>query len=49
MTKKHKNILIEKTEGFRYNQARGLIALGLFKDWDDIRNSPKQEFGDYTR
>lgn len=37
-----------KTEGFRYNQARGLIALGLFKDWDDIRNSPKQEFGDYA-
>ena len=26
------------------NQAK-LIALGLFKDYDDIRNSPKQEFG----
>lgn len=34
-------------EGFRHNQARGLIALGLFKDYDDIRNSPVQEFGDY--
>lgn len=36
----------KKTEGFRWNQTRGLIALGLFKDYDDIRNSPKQEFGD---
>ncbi|HTN20273.1 MAG TPA: TonB-dependent receptor [Pelobium sp.] len=32
-------------EGHRVNQARGLIDLGLFKDYDDIRNSPKQEFG----
>ena len=24
------------------NQAKGLIALGLFKDYDDIRNSPQQ-------
>jgi TonB-linked SusC/RagA family outer membrane protein len=30
--------------GYRINQARGLIALGLFKDWDDIRNSPRQDF-----
>ena len=30
---------------YRVNQAKGLIALGLFKDYDDIRNSPKQEFG----
>ena len=37
----------QMTEGFRSDQARGLIALGLFKDYDDIRNSPKQEFGDY--
>ena len=37
----------QMTEGFRFEQARGLIALGLFKDYDDIRNSPKQEFGDY--
>lgn len=32
--------------GFRVNQSRGLIAEGLFKDYDDIRNSPKQTFGD---
>jgi TonB-linked SusC/RagA family outer membrane protein len=31
--------------GYRVDQARGLIALGLFKDWDDIRNSPRQDFG----
>lgn len=31
---------------YRVNQAKGLIAMGLFKDYDDIRNSPKQEFGD---
>ena len=37
----------QMTQGFRYNQARGLIAMGLFEDWDDIRNSPKQTFGDY--
>lgn len=34
-----------KTEGFRWEQTRGLIALGLFKDYDDIRNSPTQHFG----
>ncbi len=28
--------------GFSVSQSRGLIALGLFKDWDDIRNSPTQ-------
>ena len=28
--------------GYRVNQAKGLIALGLFKDYDDIRNSPQQ-------
>jgi hypothetical protein len=28
------------------NQVRGLIAEGLFKDYDDIRNSPTQQFGD---
>ena len=31
--------------GYRVDQVRGLIALGLFKDYDDIRNSPVQEFG----
>lgn len=33
--------------GHRYGQVRGLIAEGLFKDYDDIRNSPKQTFGNY--
>ena len=33
-------------KGYRVNQARGLIANGLFTDYDDIRNSPKQTFGD---
>lgn len=32
--------------GYRVNQTRGLIALGLFKDFDDIRDSPKQVWGD---
>lgn len=32
--------------GFRVDQARGLIAEGLFKDYDDIRRSPKQTFGE---
>ena len=31
--------------GYRINQVRGLIAEGLFKDYDDIRNSPTQQFG----
>lgn len=33
--------------GYRVNQVRGLIALGLFEDYDDIRESPTQEFGTY--
>ena len=51
-----KNEVLEKDEetkvypyeyesGYRVNQLKGLVALGLFKDYDDIRNSPKQEFG----
>jgi TonB-linked SusC/RagA family outer membrane protein len=32
------------TQGYRWQQAKGLIALGLFEDYDDIRNSPKQAF-----
>ena len=28
--------------GYQVNQNRGYIAMGLFKDWDDIRNSPDQ-------
>ncbi|MFV0390913.1 MAG: SusC/RagA family TonB-linked outer membrane protein [Paludibacteraceae bacterium] len=35
------------TQGYRWQQAKGLIAMGLFSDYDDIRNSPKQEFGTY--
>ncbi len=31
--------------GYRVGQQKGLIALGLFKDYDDIRNSPRQQFG----
>ncbi len=52
-----KNTIIDRDEenayykyqlqkGYRVNQARGLIALGMFEDYDDIRNSPKQNFGD---
>lgn len=48
-----KNEILEKDEentvypyqteaGYRVNQAKGLIALGLFKDYNDIRNSPQQ-------
>jgi TonB-linked SusC/RagA family outer membrane protein len=32
--------------GFRVDQAKGLVALGLFKDYEDIRNSPRQDFAD---
>lgn len=35
------------TRGFRYNQERGLIAEGLFKDYEEIRTSPRQ-FGNYA-
>ena len=52
-----KNTIIDRDEenayykyqlqkGYRVNQARGLIAMGMFKDYDDIRNSPRQNFGD---
>lgn len=34
-------------EGYRVGQTKGLIALGLFKDYEDIRNSPVQQFGAY--
>lgn len=52
-----KNKILEKDEGrklypylyesgYQVNQSRGLISLGLFKDWEDIRNSPvQQEWG----
>ncbi|HEX3006949.1 MAG TPA: SusC/RagA family TonB-linked outer membrane protein, partial [Bacteroidales bacterium] len=53
-----KNEILEKDEennvypyqmerGYRVNQNKGLIALGLFKDYNDIRNSPRQDFGAY--
>ncbi len=37
----------QQTKGYRVDQIRGLISEGLFKDYDDIRNSPKQQFGEY--
>lgn len=30
--------------GVPYGVQRGLIALGLFKDWDDVYSSPKQSY-----
>lgn len=41
------NLPYRMTQGFRLNQARGLIALGLFRDYEDIKNSPRQTFGAY--
>ena len=35
-----------QTIGHRVNQAKGLIAVGLFKDYEDIRNSPSQSWGE---
>lgn len=32
-------------KGFRQNQTRGLIALGLFENEEDIASSPRQDFG----
>jgi TonB-linked SusC/RagA family outer membrane protein len=43
----YSGLTYKMTQGFRWDQARGLIAEGLFKDYDDIRNSPTQEFGAY--
>jgi TonB-linked SusC/RagA family outer membrane protein len=51
-----KNEIIERDEEYNYywykmeknhrvDQAKGLIALGLFKDFEEIRNSPTQSFG----
>lgn len=38
----------QMTKGYRLNQTRGLIALGLFKDQEDIDNSPSQSaYGAY--
>ena len=52
-----KNEILEKDEentiytykldaGHRISQSKGLVALGLFKDYEEIRNSPRQTFGD---
>lgn len=35
----------QMSTGYRVDQAKGLISMGLFKDYDDIRNSPQQNFG----
>lgn len=37
----------QNEKGYRVDQNVGLISLGLFKDYDDIRNSPTQMFGTY--
>ena len=34
-------------KGFQLNQTRGFIALGLFKDQEDIDSSPKQDPGGF--
>ena len=55
-----KNEVLEKDEtntvypyklesGYRVSQAKGLIALGLFKDYEEIRYSPKQNFEGHVR
>lgn len=33
-------------QGYRVDQTKGLIALGLFKDYEEIRTSPKQTYGE---
>jgi len=37
----------QMTKGYRLNQTRGLIAMGLFRDQEEIENSPVQSFGSY--
>lgn len=39
------NYPYKSSAGHRVDQSRGLIAEGLFKDYDDIRNSAKQSWG----
>jgi hypothetical protein len=46
--KRTRCIPINTNRGYRVDQQKGLIALGLFKDYDDIRNSPQQQFGVVT-
>ena len=42
----YSNFPYTRQAGYRVDQAKGLIALGLFKDYEDIRNSPTQTFGE---
>ncbi|MCL3780925.1 TonB-dependent receptor [Prolixibacteraceae bacterium JC049] len=39
------SLYYQQTEGYKWGQTRGLIALGLFKDQAEIDNSPKQTYG----
>lgn len=52
-----KNTIIDRDEenqyyyyllqrNYRVDQARGYVALGMFEDYDDIRNSPTQQLGE---
>ncbi|MCH5596438.1 TonB-dependent receptor [Niabella ginsengisoli] len=43
----YSNYPYTRRAGFRVNQNKGLIALGLFKDYEDIRNSPVQNFENF--
>ena len=39
------SLYYQQTRGYKWSQNRGLIAEGLFKDKDDIANSPLQTYG----
>ncbi|TKG91882.1 TonB-dependent receptor [Puteibacter caeruleilacunae] len=39
------SLYYQQTEGYKWGQTRGLIALGLFEDEADVENSPKHTFG----
>ncbi|MFB6342757.1 SusC/RagA family TonB-linked outer membrane protein [Saccharicrinis sp. FJH62] len=39
------SLYYQQTEGYRWQQTRGLIALGLFQNEEEIANSPVQTFG----
>ena len=42
------NYEYQNYSGYVYNAFRGYIALGLFRDEQDVAQSPKQTFGTYT-
>lgn len=42
-----KKYAYQSAVGYQSGIRRGLLALGLFKDEADIRNSPRQDFGSY--